>query len=268
MVAGPDGAPDVRLLVFGQDARTDETGVGLPSILYIHGGGFVAGDPEMVSETCAALARETRSVVVAVDYRLAPETPFPGPLEDCFAALSWIHDHAHRLGIDTGRIALLGQSAGGGLAAALAQLTRDRGGPRVATQFLLYPMLDARTGTTDEPVHNPSVGQFLWTRSANRFGWDAMRGGQPVSGERLGHFSPSQATRFDDLPPAYIAVGSIDLFLDEDVAYAMNLSRAGVPVELHVYPGGLHGFDALPGPLASAFRRDLVNAIKIFAGKI
>ncbi|MCC4605444.1 alpha/beta hydrolase [Xanthomonas campestris pv. badrii] len=243
------GAPAVRVLMY----RPEGVSGPLPALLYIHGGGFVAGSPDMMSGASWRLAQRLGVAVVAVQYRLAPETPFPGPVEDCHAALAWLFNQAEALGVDPRRIAIYGQSAGGGLAAATALLARERGEHALAAQFLLYPMLDPRTGTPDAPVDNASTGQFLWTREANRKGWTAMRGTQPIAPERLGHFGPALADNLAGLPPTFMAVGSVDLFLEEDVAYALRLSRAGVAIDLQVYAGGVHGFEALPGANTEAY---------------
>ncbi len=259
-IPGPAGNPEVRVLIHRPDGATGA----LPAILYLHGGGFVAGTPDMMDPASRALAQESGAVVVAVQYRLAPETPFPGPVEDCHAALAWLFGQADALGVDPARIAVFGHSAGAGLAAALALLARDRGELRLRAQFLIYPMLDPRTGTSDAPVDNSTTGEFLWTRAANRFGWDAMRGGQDVAPARLGHFAPALAPDLAGLPATFIAVGALDLFLEEDVAYALRLSRAGVPVEAHVYPGGVHGFEGFPGALSDGFGADLSAAITRF----
>lgn len=259
-IPGPPGATDVRVLLHRpQQARSPA-----PAILYLHGGGYVAGTPDMMASLCDTLATESGALVVAVQYRLAPETPFPGPLEDCHAALTWLAAEAGALGIDRDRIAVMGQSAGGGLAAALALLARDRGGPALKAQFLIYPMLDPRTGTADAPVDNSTTGELVWTRAANRFGWSALRGGQDITPARLGHFAPALADTVAGLPPTFVAVGALDLFLEEDVAYALRLSRAGIPIDLHLYPGGVHGFDAFPGALADRFHADLYAAIQRF----
>ena len=257
IIPGPPGAADVRVLLH----RPEQARSRSPAILYLHGGGYVAGTPDMMAFFCQKLAKENGALVVAVQYRLGPETPFPGPLADCHAALTWLVAEAEALGIDRDRIAVMGQSAGGGLAAALALLARDRGGPALKAQFLVYPMLDPRTGTADAPVDNPATGEFVWTRAANRYGWSAMRGGQDIAPARLGHFAPALAKSVAGLPPAFVALGALDLFLEEDVAYALRLSRTGVPVELHLYPGGVHGFDAFPGALSDQFRGDLHAAI-------
>ena len=260
IIPGPPGAPDVRVLLY----RPEQARSPSPLILYLHGGGYVAGTPDMMAPFCHDLAAENDACVLAVQYRLAPETPFPGPLEDCHAALTWLVAEAEALGIDRDRIAVMGQSAGGGLAAALALLVRDRGGPALKAQFLIYPMLNPRTGAADAPVDNPTTGEFVWTRAANCFGWSSLRGGQDIAPARLGHFAPALADSDASLPPSFVAVGALDLFLEEDVAYALRLSRAGVLVELHLYPGGVHGFDAFPGALADRFQADLHAAISRF----
>ena len=246
-----------RVLVY----RPGEVRGPVGAVVYVHGGGFVAGTADMTDAHCLQLAAEHQAVVVSVDYRLAPETPFPGPLEDCFAALRWTLEGAPELGIGPGRVVLMGHSAGGGLAAATALLHRDRGGAPLAGQVLLYPMLDARTGTATAPADNPFIGEFGWTRAINRFAWRALSGGDPVPPEREGHFSPSLARDLAGLPPTFLAVGSVDLFLEEDIDYALRLSRAGVPVELHVYEGGIHGFDLFPGRLSERFNLELRAAL-------
>ncbi|NBD08378.1 alpha/beta hydrolase [Corallococcus silvisoli] len=251
------GQSDVRVLVYRPGNPPAVQG----AILYVHGGGYIAGVAEMTDAACVQLAEEYQSLVVSVDYRLAPETPFPGPIEDCYAALSWLMREAPAFGVDTSRVVIMGHSAGGGLAAATALLHRDRGGAPLAGQVLIYPMLDARTGTPDAPVDNPSTGEFGWTRPLNQFAWQALRGGAAIPKEREGHYSPSLASGVEGLPPTFLAVGGVDLFLEEDVAYGMRLSRAGVPVEMHVYPGGIHGFDLFPTASAARFVADLRSAL-------
>ena len=253
---GPD-RPPVRVLVY----RPSSPAGAVPAIVYFHGGGLIAGTPDMVDAASRQLAEDYGAVVVAVDYRLAPETPFPGAVEDGCAALDWLFDQAEALDVDSARIALMGHSAGGGLAAAVALMTRDRGWRRPAAQFLIYPMLDSRTGTSDALADNPLTGEFMWTRAANRFGWDALRGGQDIATDQRGWFAPSLAASVVDLPPTFIAVGALDLFLEEDAAFALRLARAGTPTELHVYPGGVHGFDAAPGRLSQQFASDLNAAL-------
>lgn len=246
-----------RVLIY----RPREARGAVGAIVYVHGGGFVAGSADMTDAQCLALAEQHECVVVSVDYRLAPETPFPGPVEDCVAALRWTFESTRELGIDPARVVLMGHSAGGGLAAATAILNRDRGGPALAGQVLVYPMLDARTGTEEAPVENPFTGEFGWTRVINRFAWQAMRGDVTVPLEREGHFSPSLARDLSGLAPTFLAVGSVDLFFEEDVEYAQRLARAGVPVDLHVYEGGIHGFDLFPGKLSERFNLELQAAL-------
>lgn len=253
---GPAGDIPVRLY----DVR--ESRDPSPVILFFHGGGFVIGDLETHNALCTELSAELDLPVLAVDYRLAPEHPFPLPQRDCLAGLNWLFDTAPALGIDPQRIGIIGESAGGGLAAAVAQMARDLGGPKLAAQFLTYPMLDHRTGGADCPHDNPVTGEFVWTRDLNHFGWSALQGDYALDDDRIGWFSPSRAASLAGLPPAWIATGSLDLFFDEDIDYARRLVAAGVPVELHSYPGAIHGFNAIAdSALARAFNRDLLGAI-------
>ncbi|MBC7169279.1 alpha/beta hydrolase [Phenylobacterium sp.] len=235
-VPGPKDAPEVELLVYRPKAATGP----LPAILHIHGGGYVAGAAADNEAVHRPLAADLACVIVSVEYRLAPETPFPGPVEDCYAALAWIGRNAAELGVDATRLGVMGESAGGGLAAALALLARDRGEYALAFQHLIYPMIDDRTCAAAEP--HPYAGEFVWTPQANRFGWRSLLGQEP-GGEGVSPYAAAaRAERLEGLPPAFIATGSLDLFLEEDLAYAQRLLRAGVPVELHVYPGAFHGF--------------------------
>ena len=256
---GAPGQPDVTLVVHTPRGAARVR----PGILYIHGGGMVLGDAVMRQGIDGARAVDWDCVMVCVDYRLAPETRFPGAVEDCHAALTWMAQNAAELGVDTNRIAVMGDSAGGGLAASLAQLARDRGGPYLAAQILIYPMLDHRTGTDDDPNPNPTTGEFAWTRESNRYGWSALRGDYAAADARAGHFSAALAKNLTDLPPAFIATGPLDLFFEEIMDYARRLSRAGVPVELHSYAGAVHGFDILPdAAVTKKFRADLDRAAR------
>jgi triacylglycerol lipase len=257
-VPGPAGAPDVPLRIFVPASGPTPR----PAIFHIHGGGYVVGKAEINDLSNRSRCDEHQAVIASVDYRLAPETPFPGPLEDCYAAMSWLVANCERFGVDPNRIVVLGESAGGGLAAALALLARDRGGPRLAGQFLIYPMIDHRTGGDEDVRRNPTVGEFIWTRESNRFGWASMRGQSEIEADRLYHFSPALAGDLSGLPPSYIATGSLDLFLDEDVDYAVRLVHAGVPTELHVYPGAIHAFDSVvEADVAKRFAADLASAL-------
>jgi acetyl esterase/lipase len=197
-------------------------------------------------------------VIVSVDYRLAPENPFPAPQEDNYAGLLWLAEHADELNVDPVRIVVMGESAGGGLAASLAQMARDRGGPRLAGQVLIYPMLDWRTGGPDDRWNNAHTGEFIWTHTKNQFGWTSLRGDYRPADHRKGWFSPALAEDLAGLAPAYIATGSLDLLLDEDLDYARRLIDAGVPCELHVYPGAIHAFEMVPDTaLAAQSQMDL-----------
>jgi triacylglycerol lipase len=233
----------------------------MPCIFHIHGGGFVAGASALLESFHYPLVQELGCVLVSVDYRLAPETPFPGGVEDCYAALAWVNDNIGMLNIDPQRIGLLGESAGGGLGAALALLVRDRGEYRLAFQHLIYPMLDDRTCVTEDP--NPVTGEFIWTPDNNRFGWSSLLGHGPGAGDVSEYAAPARAKDLAGLPPTFISVPTLDLFLEEDIDYAHRLMRAGVPVELHVYPGGFHAFDLHPtARLALQARQDSYAALR------
>jgi triacylglycerol lipase len=212
----------------------------LPCILHIHGGGYVLGSAASSEAAHRPLAADLGCCIVTVDYRLAPETPHPGPVEDCYAALAWVFAHAESLKIDPARVGVMGESAGGGLAAGLALLARDRGEYPLAFQHLIYPMIDDRTCIHPDP--HPHVGEFVWTPQRNRFGWASLLGAEPGGDGVSPYAAAARAEDLAGLPPTFIATGALDLFLEEDLDYARRLTRAGVPVELHVYPGAYHGF--------------------------
>lgn len=252
-IPGYDNGPDVRVLVYSPGSRTDEP---LPAILHIHGGGFVSGNADMSDPNSRSYAAEMNCIVVSVDYRLSPETQFPGPLEDCYAALLWLHSASGELGSDPDRIMVAGESAGAGLTAALCLLARDRGQVRPCFQYLAEPMLDHRSVDSD----HPHVGHIGWTRDHNRFGWASMLGGSaaPVSP----YASPATAEDLTGLPPTFIHIGAIDLFLEESLEYARRLTRAGVPVELHVWPGAYHAFGAINAHVSRQSRGAARTAIQ------
>lgn len=253
---GPADAPDVDVLIY-QPADADGR---CPCIFHIHGGGYVIGSVEAQEAQHRDMAARLGCVIVTVDYRLAPETAFPGAVEDCYAALSWVFGNAPALGVDAARIGVMGESAGGGLAASLALLTRDRGEHSLAFQHLIYPMIDDRTCSHPEP--HPHAGEFIWTPEHNHFGWAALLGVEPGSTGVSPYAAAARADDLTNLPPTYIATGGLDLFLEEDLDYARRLMRAGVAVELHVYPGGFHGFDFDPTADVSArARRDSLDAL-------
>ncbi len=232
-----------------------------PAMLHVHGGGMIIGSAATMQHGPAGVAAALGVPVASVEYRLAPEHPFPAPQKDCYAALEWLAGQAGALGVDPARIGIMGESAGGGLAAAVALMARDRGGPNLAAQVLTYPMLDHRTGGADCPYRNHGTGEFVWTRASNQFGWGALRGDYAADDARRGWFSPALADDLTGLPPTWIGTGSLDLFLDENLAYVRRLIDAGVPTELHVYPGGVHAFNAVASAgIATAFNRDMLSA--------
>jgi len=232
----------------------------LPAILHIHGGGYVLGSVTTNHLSNIELSASASAVIVSVDYRLAPETQGTGAVEDCYAALVWLKDEAARLGVDPARIAIRGESAGGGIAAALALLARDRGGPVIAHQNLIYPMLDDRTCITRNAPH---LGAFVWTPQANAFGWRSLLGRKPGAADVSSYEAAARAESLEGLPPTFIAVGALDLFLVEDMDYGRRLIEAGVPVEMHVYAGAYHGFDVMPdAPPVRQLKRDAVGALR------
>ena len=244
LIPGPPGAPDVRLLVYtpppGKNAATTR-----PAYLHIHGGGYVIGNPEINDGSNRSIAAELDCVVVSVDYRLAPETRFPGAVEDCYAALGWLYREAESLDVDRARIAIGGESAGGGHAAALAIVARDRGEFPISFQLLDSAMLDDRTGSASDP--HPYCGEFVWTAGSNRFGWRSLLGMEPGTADTPPGASPARVADLSGLPPTFITVGALDLFLEENMEYVRRLIRAGVPAELHIIPGAYHGFAVAGG---------------------
>lgn len=252
-IAGPGGPLEIYL--YDPAPGTP----GRAALLHIHGGGMIMGSARVMQAGPAAMAQSLGIPVASVEYRLAPEHPFPAPQEDCLAALTWL---ASLPEVDANRLGVTGESAGGGLAASVALMARDRGGPKLAAQFLTYPMLDHRTGGDHCPYNNPTTGEFIWTRGSNRYGWGALKGDYQPADQHKGWFSPSLADDLSGLPPTWIGTGSLDLFYDEDLDYARRLVAAGVPVELHSYPGAIHAFNAVAGSrLAQAYGRDLLGAM-------
>lgn len=235
-IKGAQGAPDVRVLLYTPAKASSPR----PAYLHLHGGGYILGTPEINDGSNRMLAHELGCVVVSVDYRLAPETRFPGSLEDCYAALAWLHINAEQLGVDRGRIAIGGESAGGGHAAALAILARQRGEYPICLQLLDSPMIDDRTGSVSDP--HPYCGEFVWPPANNRFGWRALLGVEPGGPDVPIGAVPARESDLSNLPATFIAVGALDLFLEENLEYARRLIRAGVPTEFHVIPGAFHGF--------------------------
>ena len=237
---GSRGSPAVPVYVVnGGTATAAPRG----AIYFIHGGGFIGGDARENLNALKSLAARMNCVVVAVQYRLAPGARFPGPLEDVYAGLKWLHGNAASVGVDPARIVVMGESAGGGLAAMLTIAARDRGEVPIAYQALVYPMLDDRTGSS-RPVP-PQIGQLIWTAKSNQKGWSALLGTKPGAASQPAGSVPARVSNLKGLPPTFIGVGSIDLFVDEDVDFARRLINAGVPTELLVVPGAFHGFQMI-----------------------
>jgi acetyl esterase/lipase len=236
-IPGLQGQPDVTIFIVNA-----KPGTKTPAILHLHGGGFNAGSSRAAMSNIQDLAASLGCVVVSVEYRLAPETPFPGALHDNHAALIWLHNHASEIGADPTRIAILGESAGGGHAAMLAlQLRNTPHAPNFLA--LLYPMLDDRTGSTiPVPAH---IGAFGWNVESNIFGWQCLLGHPPGTDATPEHAAPARAQNLTGLPPTFIGTGALDQFVSENIEFARRLIESGVPTELVVAPGAIHGFDML-----------------------
>ncbi len=256
-IPGPQGAPDVRVLVYLPTSMQEV----VSALLLLHGGGYIMGSADTEDVMSKSIVSAIGCAVVAVDYRLAPETPHPGPVEDCYAALKWLFTHADELGIDPNRLAVGGSSAGGGLAAALALLARDREEVPLVFQFLLAPMLDDRTCTMAKP--HPYTGEFIWTPETNCFGWTSLLGREPGGPDVSPYAAAARAEHLEGLPATFINVGALDLFVEEDMEYARRLMRAGVPTELHIYPGAYHGFRMIAdAQVTQVAQRDQFAALK------
>jgi acetyl esterase/lipase len=242
-VPGPEGAPDISVRIY---RPVDATGT-LPGIYFIHGGGMILGNVEGEDPVASAICEHVGAVVVSVEYRLAPEHPHPAQSEDCYAGLVWMARNAAELGFDPDRLAVYGGSAGGGLTIAVVLLARDRGFPAIRFQMPIYPMIDD-TNETASSHEITDVG--VWDRSANIEAWQWYLGG----GKADQYAAPTRAEDLSGLPPAFIDVGTVDMFRDEDIAFAMRLMQAGVPTELHVNPGAYHASEVL-APQAELSRR-------------
>jgi acetyl esterase/lipase len=237
-VPGPDGAPDISLLV----CKPAGLAAAAPGVFHIHGGGMVVGDNRTGMLTMLPWIQDAGVVVVSVEYRLAPEYPYPAGVEDCYAGLTWTAAHAAELGIDPDRLLIAGASAGGGLSAAVALMARDRGGPALIGQMLGCAMLDDRNQT---PSSYELDRQGMWDRTSNLTGWRALLGPAQGGPDVPVYAAPARAADLSGLPPAYLDVGSVETFRDEVLDYAARIWRAGGVAELHVWPGGYHGFESL-----------------------
>jgi acetyl esterase/lipase len=252
-VPGGNGAPAVVMRIHRPKGLTGP----LPCIYAIHGGGYVLGSYEVEDARLDAWCPRLGMVGVSVDYRLAPETVYPGPLEDCYAGLRWVFEHAKDLGIDQSRIGMLGTSAGGGLAVAAALRARGTGELAIAFQLLSYPMIDDRQLTPSSQWHDVPV----WDPASNEFGWRSYLGDRYATDRVPQDAAPARATDLAALPPTFISVGTVDVVCDESVDFAQRLYRTGVAADLRVYAGAPHGLDrrATDSRLSRQSRRDMLE---------
>ncbi len=238
-IPGPESELKVKIY-----EPANRTGNRLPALLWIHGGGYVLGDPDIDDGLCEQFVLEANCVTVSIDYRLAPQNPYPAAIEDCYAGLKWMVTQADDLNIDISRIAVAGASAGGGLTAALSLLARDRGELKIAFQMPLYPMIDDRNITPSSYEINKENFPKLWNREQNRLAW-SMYLGDTAADEVTPYAAPARARDLTGLPPTYTCIGVLDLFRDETIEYVTRLAQADVPVEFHLYPGCYHGFETI-----------------------
>ena len=234
-VPGPPASPEISLLV----CRPAAVSAPVAAIYYMHRGGMITGNNRSDVPGMLDIAEQLGLAVISVEYRLAPETPHPGPVEDCYAGLVWTVEHADELGIDASRIVVAGVSAGGGLAAAVSLMARDRGGPALFGQLLMCPMLDDRN---DSVSTQQMAGLGVWDRTSNETGWTALLGSARGTADVSPYAAPARAMDLSRLPPTFIGVGSAETFRDENVAYASAIWGSGGVAELHVWPGGFHGY--------------------------
>jgi acetyl esterase/lipase len=237
-IPGPVGAPDIEITIYRPRGQESES---LPAVYNIHGGGMIVGHRSWEAGRVIDIVDELGVVGVNVEYRLAPENPFPAGAEDCYAGFVWLAEIAAELRVDPDRIVVMGGSAGGGFTASVALMARDRRGPRMAGQLLLCPMID-NTNSTISSLQYDGIG--TWQRDANLLAWSCVLGDDlAYSVDAPAYAAPSRATDLSDLPPAFIEVGSAEMFRDEDVDYATRIWATGGQAELHVWSGGSHGFD-------------------------
>jgi len=256
-VTGQDDRTKIRLRIYKPKSSSTPT----PVLIWLHGGGYVMGKPEMDDLRCAQYVRELGIPIVSVDYRYAPKHPFPIGLEDSYSALKWVEAHSQQLGIDAKRIAIGGASAGGGLAAALIQLAYDRQEIKPIFQLLVYPMLDDRTVLRADIDDS---NNFTWTQESNRFGWESYLGKKCGAEDVPAYSVPARREDLSGLPPAWIGVGTLDVFHNEDVAYAQKLKKCDVECDIHIAPDAFHGFDVFDPQLSivQEFRKSQISGLK------
>jgi acetyl esterase/lipase len=257
LIPRQDGDNKLRLRVYKPKSINAPT----PVLIWIHGGGYLIGRPEQDDFRCARYVHELGITVVSVDYRLAPKHPFPAGLDDCHSTLKWVASHSQELGIDPKRIAVGGNSAGGGLAAALAQLAQDRKEIELAFQLLVYPMLDDRTVLRTDIDDSNNI---TWNHASNLFGWESYLGQRCGLDNVPAYSVPGRRADLSGLPSAWIGVGDLDIFHDEDVAYAQRLKECGVECSLEVIQGAFHGFDVFDPRMSivQAFQMSQTAALK------
>ncbi len=257
VIPSQDERTKIRLRIYRPKSLAAPT----PALLWLHGGGYVMGSPKQDDVRCAHYAQESGITVVSVDYRYAPKYPFPAGLEDCYTALKWVASKSQQIGVDKSHIAIGGASAGGGLAASLAQCAHDRREIKPVFQLLVYPMLDDRTALC---AHIDDSTNVTWNHKSNRFGWESYLG-QKCGAEAAPECSvPARRLDLSGLPPAWIGVGTTDMFHAEDLAYAQRLSECGVECEVYTVPGAFHGFDVFDHTLqiVQKFRESQVSALR------
>jgi acetyl esterase/lipase len=255
-IAGPNSESTIPIRIYTPKTRKDL----LPGLVFFHGGGFVMGDLESSHPRCLRLSSDGGTVVVSVDYRLAPEHPFPAGINDCFSALQWTADHARANGINPKQLAVGGVSAGGGLAAGVALMARDRDGPPIRFQLLIYPVLDDRLQTSS--MRNGAEYPIWNSRNCKDMWYHYLGASHEVVSP---YAAPARAQSLARLPPAYIAIAEYDPLRDEALQYAVRLLQSGVPVELHQYAGTVHGFDGLlPSNVSVQAADELVAVFRRF----
>ena len=256
-IPGQDDHTKIRLRIYKPKSIVSPT----PVLIWLHGGGYVMGKPEMDDRNCAEYVRTLGITVVSVDYRCAPKHPFPAGLDDSYAALKWVVAHSKDLGVNPNRIAVGGNSAGGGLAAALSQLAHDRQEIKPVFQLLVYPMLDDRTVLRTDIDDSSNI---TWSQKSNRFGWESYLGQSCGAANVPAYSVPARRADLSGLPKAWIGVGTLDVFHDEDVAYAQRLQACGIECEIVIVPGAFHGFDVFDPqvPIVQDFQKSQILALK------
>lgn len=245
-----DHQPTVDLYTFYPTLQKDKNSV----IYFIHASGYLTGNARQHNQLLFNLANETNAVVISLEYRLAGEAPYPADIDDAYHGLAYVFDNADELGFDKNKIIIMGESAGGGLAARLALKVRDLGAYNLKGQVLVCPMLDYRTGSEESIYQNPYAGEFIWTAKTNQTGWQMLKGGQEICAEEMPYYSASMATDVSNLPRTFIAVGSLDLFVNENIDYANRLIMSGVATDLLVLNGVPHGIEVISPDSAEAKR--------------